>query len=60
MEFKNLDDYWEKSSFSTKTLESAGKTPAWNETFDFYLKLDDQHLTKTSGVVFKVVDEDIK
>jgi len=41
MEFRNLEDYWEKSSFTTKALDSAGKTPVWNETFDFYLKLDD-------------------
>ena len=60
MEFKGLDEYWDPTKFSTKANLSGGKNPTWNETFDIRLRLDNTQLNAKSGVVFRVMDEDVK
>ena len=43
----------------TKTHQSAGLKPVWNETFSLPLNLTGDQITAQSGIVFAVVDEDI-
>ena len=55
--FSKMDPYCEIQSrmqkFRTRTLQGAGKTPKWNQSFDFDVKYigDDIHI--------KVLDEDV-
>ena len=46
--------------YKTKTLEGAGKTPAWNENIRLSVPLlKGDLLLPTTGIVFRVVDEDV-
>lgn len=60
MEFRGLEEYWDPIKFSTKAHLSGGKTPTWNEVIDVRLRLDNTQLNAKSGVVFSVMDEDVK
>jgi len=60
MEFVNLEEFWEPEKYTSKAHEAGGKNPTWNEKFEARLRLDNTQLTAKSGVVFRVVDEDVK
>lgn len=60
MEFKNLEEFWEPTIYSTKECLSGGKNPTWNENWEVRLRLDNTQLTAKSGVVFRVSDMDVK
>ncbi len=49
-----------KSDFKTKTHQSGGKSPVWNEKFDMTLNITSDKINSGTGIIFKVIDEDIK
>jgi len=45
--------------YKTETHQGAGKTPKWDETFQIGLNIPVDKLTDKSGIIFRVIDEDI-